>query len=61
MDGLLSVGKTVEIIIEGNAMERHRVEAGVPPGSSVSQILFAIYTSDITVAHDPGPGNGHSL
>jgi len=35
----------VEMIIEGNAMERHPVEAGVPQGSPVSPILFAIYTS----------------
>ena len=33
------------MIIEGNAMERHPVEAGVPQGSPVSPILFAIYTS----------------
>ena len=35
----------VELIIEGNAIERHLVEAGVPQGSPVSPILFAIYTS----------------
>jgi len=34
----------MEIIIEGNVMERHPVEAGVPQGSPVSLILFAIYT-----------------
>ena len=39
---------TVEMIIEGNAMERHPVEAGVPQGSPVSPILFAIYTSGLT-------------
>ena len=38
---------TVEMIIEGNAMERHPVEAGVPQGSPVSPILFAIYTSGL--------------
>jgi len=32
------------MIIEGNAMDRHPVEAGVPQGSPVSPILFAIYT-----------------
>jgi len=32
-------------MIEGNAMERHPVETGVPQGSPVSPILFAIYTS----------------
>jgi len=31
------------MIIEGNAMERHPVEAGVPQGSPVSPILLAIY------------------
>jgi hypothetical protein len=35
------------MIIEGNAMERHPVEAGVPQGSPVSPILFAIYTSGL--------------
>ena len=39
--------RTVEMIIEGNAMERHPVEAGVPQGSLVSPILFAIYTSGV--------------
>jgi len=39
--------RTVEIIIDGNAMERHPVEAGVPQGSPVSPILFAIYTSGL--------------
>jgi hypothetical protein len=35
------------MIIEGNAMERHPVEAGVPQGSAVSPIVFAIYTSGL--------------
>jgi len=35
------------MIIEGNAMERHPVEAGVPQGSPVSPILFVIYTSGL--------------
>jgi hypothetical protein len=39
--------RAVEMIIEGNAMERHPVEAGVPQGSPVSPILFAIYTSGL--------------
>jgi len=39
--------RTVEMIIEGNAMERHPVEAGVWQGSPVSPILFAIYTSGL--------------
>jgi len=38
-------GRTVEMIIDGNAIKRHTVEAGVPHGSPVSPILFAIYTS----------------
>jgi len=37
--------RAVVMIIEGNAMEKHPVEAGVPQGSPVSPILFAIYTS----------------
>jgi len=36
--------RTVEMIFEGNAIERHPVEAGVPQGSPVSPILFAILT-----------------
>jgi hypothetical protein len=36
--------RTVEMIIKGNALERHPVEAGVPQGSSVSPILLVIYT-----------------
>jgi len=39
--------RTVKMIIEGNAMERHPVEAGVPQGSPMSPILFAIYTSGL--------------
>jgi len=35
------------MIIEGNAMERHPVEAWVPQGSPVSQIVFSIYTSEL--------------
>jgi len=31
--------------MEGNSMERHPVEAGVPQGSPVSPIFFAIFTS----------------
>ena len=46
MESSLSEG-TVEMIIEGNAMESHPVEAGVPQGSPVSAILFAIYTSEL--------------
>jgi len=36
-----------EMVIEGNAIERHRVEAGVPQGSPVSPILFAINTAGL--------------
>jgi len=39
--------RAVEIIIEGNGMEEHPVEAGVPQGPPVSPILFAIYTSGL--------------
>jgi hypothetical protein len=39
--------RTVEMIIEGNAMDRHPAEVGVPQGSPVSPILFAIYTSGL--------------
>ena len=37
--------RMVEMIIEGNVMDRPPVEAEVPPGSPVSPSLFAIYTS----------------
>jgi hypothetical protein len=39
--------RTVEMIIEGNAIERHPVEAGVLQCSPVSPILFAIHTSGL--------------
>jgi len=39
--------RTVEMVIQGNAMTRHPVEGGVPQGSPVSTILFAIYTSGL--------------
>jgi len=35
------------MIIEGNTMERHPVEVGIPQGSPVSLILFAIYSSGL--------------
>jgi len=37
--------RMVEMIIEGNDIETHPVDSGVPQGSPVSPILFAIYTS----------------
>jgi len=46
MESFLSE-RTLEMIIEGNAMERHPVGAGVLQGSPVSPILFAIYTSGL--------------
>ena len=36
---------TVEMIIEGNTMERHPVGSGVLQGSDMSPILFAMYMS----------------
>jgi len=39
--------RTVDMIIQGNAMERQPVEAGVPQCSPVSPILFEIYTSGL--------------
>jgi len=39
--------RTVKMIIEGNAMERHSVEGGVLQGSPVSPILVTIYTSGL--------------
>jgi len=39
--------RTVQMILVGNAMVRHPVEAGVPQGSPVSPILFAIFTSGL--------------
>ena len=41
--------RTVEIIIEDNAMDRHPVEAWVPQGSPVSPILFAINNSRLII------------
>jgi len=39
--------RTVQMIIEGNTIGRHPVQAGVPQRLPVSQILFAIYTSGL--------------
>jgi hypothetical protein len=48
MESFLSE-RQVEMIIKGNAMERHPLEAGVLQGSPVSTILFAIYTSGLII------------
>jgi hypothetical protein len=40
-------GRKVEMILEGNAMKRLPGEVGVPLGSPVSPILFAMYTSGL--------------
>jgi hypothetical protein len=39
--------RMVEMVNEGNILERHLVEAGIPSGLPVSPILFAIYTSGL--------------
>jgi hypothetical protein len=39
--------RTVELIIEGNATDRHPVEKGVPQGSAGSPIIFPIQTSGL--------------
>jgi hypothetical protein len=39
--------RTVEMIIEGNTMERHPVEEGVPQGFPVSLIVFPPYTTGL--------------
>jgi hypothetical protein len=39
--------RTVEMVLEGNAMERQPEETGVPLGSPASPILFAIYTAEL--------------
>ena len=35
----------METVIEGNLLQSHPVEAGVPQGSPDSQILFVIHTA----------------
>jgi hypothetical protein len=39
--------QTIEMIIEGNVMQRCPVEAEIPQGSPVFPILFAMYTSGL--------------
>ena len=40
--------RTVEMVIEGEVLHSHSVDAGVPQGSPVSPILFAIHTTGLT-------------
>jgi hypothetical protein len=44
--------RIVEILIEGNTMTRHPVEAGAPQGSPVPRILFVIYASGLIKSVD---------
>jgi hypothetical protein len=37
----------VNMVTEGNVMERHPLEAGIPQVSPVFPIVFAIYTSQL--------------
>jgi len=39
--------RTVEMVIEGNVLHSHPLEAGIPQGSQVSPILFAIHTAGL--------------
>jgi hypothetical protein len=39
--------RMVEMVIEGNVLQSHPVEAVVPQGSPVSRILFAIHTAGL--------------
>jgi len=39
--------RTVEMVIEGNVLQSHPMEAGVPQGSPVSPILFAIHSAGL--------------
>jgi len=39
--------RTAEMIIEGNVLHSHPMEAGIPQGSPVSPILFAINTTGL--------------
>jgi hypothetical protein len=39
--------RMVEMVIEGNVLQSHPVEAGIPQGSPVSPIVFATYTAGL--------------
>jgi len=39
--------RSVEVVIEGNVLQSHPVESGVPQGSPISPILFAIHTAGL--------------
>jgi len=40
-------GRTVEMVFEGNVFQTHRMEVGLPKGSPVSPILFAIHSAGL--------------
>jgi hypothetical protein len=39
--------RMMDIVMKGNAMDRHSLEAEVPQGSPESPTLFAIYVSEL--------------
>jgi len=43
MDGKFLTERTVQMVIDGNMMESHPLEVGLPQHSPVSLILFTMY------------------